>query len=1045
MTPDPAQQAVLDYASGPLLVLAGPGTGKTTTLVELVARRIEQGADPQRLLLLTFSRRAAGELRARLAARLAAVAPPPAASTFHAFALGLLRRFDPDPPHRLVGGPAQDAVVRELLRGDVADGYRDWPASLHAALPTWGFAQQLRDLLAAAQHHDLPPAELSRYARRHRRPEWRAAGRFFATYLDVLAAQGEVDYAELINRAAVLAEPGNPAAVLRDELDLVVVDEYQDTDLGQERLLRALAGGGRNLVVVGDPDQAIYGFRGAQVANLLEFPQRFRCTGGSPAPVLTLQVSRRLPPGVLVLSRGVAARLPVPGLPTAAVRAHRALTAGPPAPAPTPVPVPVPAPSSEAEVRALHLPTAEAEAEGIADVLRAAHLRDGVPWSQMAVLVRSAPRSIPLLARSLTAAGVPLIVASAEHPLVGQPIVADLLAALRAVTGLAAVDDALLAQLLVGPLVGMAPRDLGRLQRTVGSLAPLVDDPAQLPASLAPHLAAPVRRLAKVFAAGRDGAGLGVEAALWRVWEASELGPRWSRTALGSSPAARGADTALDAVVAMFDVVEQVVADHPAAGPAVVIEEILARELPAGLVGERAGLARDGVALLTAHRSKGLEWDLVVIAGLTEGVWPDLRGRGGVLDVADFTALASGRTSGLPRQVSAATARAAALTEERRLFYVAMTRARRRLVLTCAAGSDGADDDVPSRFLAELGVVVEQVLPDTLGDPGLRLVRLAAELRRVLLDPETPPALAQGAAEQLALLAQTRGEDGTPLCPSADPDTWWGLAPVSSPDLHRPPGATVALSATALRGLATCPVQRLLRRELGAGRAGGTALRLGNLLHVLAEDVTAGRRPADLAELERAVREAVPDLEIGARWQREYVVAEAVAALRRFLNRHARTRDAVIGTEMAFEAVLSLPHGPVQLRGAVDRVERTPRGARVVDLKTGTTAATRQAAQDDPQLAVYQLLIAERLLPGVEEPPDGAELWQLRFSRGDGPLLGEQTPLDEGSAAVTRARLDAAAELIRNGVYRPAPGPHCRSCDVRVACPAHPAGRPVLP
>ena len=200
----------------------------------------------------------------------------------------------------------------------------------------------------------------------------------------------------------------------------MVVDEYQDTDIAQERLLRALAGDGRDLVVVGDPDQSIYAFRGAEVRALLEFRDRFLQAGGGRAEVRTLRVSRRAGAGLLAASREVTRRMPLAGAGLADfLREHRQLAA---------------ADGLEAgSVEVLTFPTNGNQLEAVADLLRREHLDAGTPWDQMAVLVRSGARSVPSVRRVLGAAGVPLEVAGDELPLASEAAAAPLLLALRAV------------------------------------------------------------------------------------------------------------------------------------------------------------------------------------------------------------------------------------------------------------------------------------------------------------------------------------------------------------------------------------------------------------------------------------------------------------------------------------------------------------------------------------------------------------------------------------------------------------------------------------
>ncbi|SCE13209.1 UvrD/REP helicase N-terminal domain-containing protein, partial [Streptomyces sp. DvalAA-14] len=316
---DAAQRAVVEHRGGPLLVLGGPGTGKTSTLVEAVAARVRAGTAPERILVLTFHRKAALALRDRIAARLGAHDPAgpggplpaaPQTATFHSFCYGLLRAHQPAEryaePVRLLSGPEQDLLVRELLAGQITlarDGraHVRWPDELRAALTTRGFADEVRAVLARSRELGLAPETLRAAARRIGRPDWGAAADFLAEYLDVTDLQGVIDYSELVQRAVRLVRRPEVHAELSGRYDAVYVDEYQDTDVAQVRLLRALAGGGRTLVAFGDPDQSVYAFRGADVNGILDFPERFPGSAAGPpgsrsSPAPTAPPPRCWPP-----------------------------------------------------------------------------------------------------------------------------------------------------------------------------------------------------------------------------------------------------------------------------------------------------------------------------------------------------------------------------------------------------------------------------------------------------------------------------------------------------------------------------------------------------------------------------------------------------------------------------------------------------------------------------------------------------------------------------------------------------------------------------
>ncbi|MET9882490.1 ATP-dependent DNA helicase [Streptomyces sp. NPDC006430] len=1108
---DAAQQAVVDHTDRPLLVLAGPGTGKTTTLVEAAAARVAAGVDPARILILTFSRKAAVELRDRAALRLGG-ARAPQATTFHSFCYGLVRAHqDTDlfaDPLRLLSGPEQDVMVRTLLEGQRQIRSIRWPDDLRAALTTRGFADEVRAVLARARELGLGPAALDSFATRIGRPDWKAAASFLSEYLDVLDMQGTLDYAELLHRAVLLAER-TPSLSLA--YDAIYVDEYQDTDASQLRLLRALAGPGGTLVAFGDPDQSIYAFRGADINNILDFQSSF-----PGADVRALTVGRRSAANLLAATRLLTTRMPVPRLPAAEVRAHRNLE-----------------PTREGgRVEVFTYPTAGAELDNIADVLRRAHLEDGVPWQDMAVLVRSGGRTLPAMRRALISAGVPAETDGTDIPLRHEPAVAPLLTALRAVasstpspapapdpdavpapdvatvpvTAPAATPDAASAPatapdgatasvsdpdlsgrrqdpssaepggapdaaagegsgwigveaaltLLASPLGGMDAADLRRLGRALRDeeRAAGIKVPAPSDVLLARALAEPERLVAHDPSYARGAQRLGLllrkarellqgggtaEEALWTLWDGTPWPQRLERRARRGGAGGRNADRDLDAVCALFDTAARAEERTGGRGALNFLEQLEAEDIAADTLTRRATRS-EAVRLMTAHRSKGLEWRLVVVAGVQEGLWPDLRRRGSLLEADRI-----GR-DGLAEPLTPG----ALLAEERRLFYVATTRARERLVVT-AVKAPAEDGDQPSRFLTELGVTPK----DVTGRPRrpLAVPALVAELRATTVDPDASPALREAAARRLARLAALTDEEDRPLVPAAHPQRWWGLyEPTRSSVPLRDRDRPVALSGSALDQLAnTCSLQWFLGREVKADAPSTAAQGFGNVVHVLADEVASGRTPADLAVLMERLDSVWDALAFDAPWKSRQEKDNARAALERFLRWHTTDRGgrAAVATEHAFDVTLEAGEYAVRIRGSMDRVEADPQGrAYVVDFKTGKAAPTKDEVARHPQLAVYQLAVREgavdEVFDGLRPEPGGAELVQLRQGatvRDGGetvPKVQAQQPLNGEWVADLLA---TAAGRVLDERFAPATGKHCDHCSFRSSCSARPEGR----
>jgi superfamily I DNA/RNA helicase/RecB family exonuclease len=1053
---DEHQRRVVDHAGGPLLVLAGPGTGKTTTLVEAIVDRIERrGARPDQVLALTFSRKAADQLRDRVTARLGRTTGTQLSSTFHSFAYALVRRYAPsglyEAPLRLLSAPEQDVVLRELL-ADHPESVR-WPDRFRQAMATRGFAREVHAVLGRAREKGLDGDDLLRLGQEEGIDEFVAAGLFLEQYLTSLDSLGATDYADLIRRARIEAEANR--AELREQFRHVFVDEYQDTDPGQVALLRAIAGDGRDLVVVGDPHQSIYAFRGAEVRGILDFPTEFPQADGSPADVLALQATRRFGLRIQLAAQRVAGRIGLPGaIPDAAREAFLA-------------PECVPGPHGDGRVEVFTFDTERAEADRLADLLRRAHLEDGVGWDEMAVLVRSGRASIAPLRRALGAAGVPVEVASDEIPLARDPAVLPLLDALRAVVNLdnddpddvGYVDAGRAEALLTGPLGGLDAGDVRRLARqlrtrekaacqreggTPRSSRELVRLAVVTPTIL-DGLDGPEAQRARVLtqlllrARAEATEGAGAEDLLWTLWTGTGWPQRLRRAVEAGGGGARRAHRDLDSVCALFDLAARMEERREHLAAASFLAGLVQQEIPADTLADR-GARGAAVRLLTAHRSKGLEWRLVVVAHVQDGGWPDLRLRSSLLR-ADRIG---------PGVILPETTARALLAEERRLFYVACTRARERLVVTAVASPDD-DGEQPSRFL-------EEVVPDrdhivaVSGRPPrpLSLPGLVAELRRTLADPEAPEPLRAAAARRLARLAgESVGRRA--LVPSADPANWWGTRAASrSVEPIRAADQPVPISASVLESIAACPARWFLENEAGGVARSHQSANLGQLVHALAERVADGTIAGDLEVLMAEVDRVWDRLDFRTPWSKEREHKRVRNALARFLVWHEQNPRRLLATEARFATVVTMDDGtPVRIHGYADRVEIDGTGAViVVDLKTGRGKPTGPAVRDHVQLALYQYAVDSGALDRPEEDltglvSGGAELIQLGLEDGSADVTrqAQDTHAPDGpEREALRARIAGVAQLLRTETFPAMPGDHCRDCGFVALCPVKSPG-----
>ncbi|MEV6811353.1 ATP-dependent DNA helicase, partial [Micromonospora sp. NPDC051296] len=832
-------------------------------------------------------------------------------------------------------------------------------------------------------------------------------------------------------------------------------------------------------------------------------PHRFRTASGAPAAQMLLTTSYRSGERLLAAFARLARRLRGP----AAHRRLRPLSG---------------APTGAVEVRTFR--SATSEAAWLAHALREAHLLGGMPWARMAVLVRSTGRQLPGLRRALHAAGVPTVVHGEDLPLHLQPAVAPLLLLLRCALEPARLDEEAAVALLHSPLGGADPLAERRLRQGLRAIAlaggdrrpsgelivEALRDPAEL-AGVERRWAEPAQTVAGLLAVAReaaDRAGATVEDVLWAVWRASGLAELWS-AALTRGPAVAGegdlarrrraeaADRDLDAVLVLFDAAARFTDRLPGARTEVFLDHVLGQELPADTLAPTADRG-DAVRLLTAHAAKGLEWDLVAVAGVQEGVWPDLRLRGSLLGSERLVDVLAGRADGAGGVATLVGQTSALLDEERRLFHVAVTRARRRLLVSAVASAAvGGDDheEQPSRFLYELGPTdptgdepgpddgsggppdpkpgpAERPVPDdgpadgtprggsgpagaadrvSEPDPepvrprtlpvsrpprALTLPALVAELRTAVADPAASPARRRVAAAELARLAAA-GVSG------AHPDDWWGLRPLSDDRPLVDEGEPVRVTPSAMESALRCSLRWLLERHGGSAPA-SAAQGVGNLVHaaaMLAEDAS-----TDRGALLDYVAARFDAIELAARWMVGPERTRAEGMVDKLLRWLAANPRRLLAIEHEFAVRLDDPRRPVELAGRVDRLEVDADGRLVVvDLKTGkSTAVTEREVAEHPQLGAYQAAVEAGAFAEFGDEPGGAALVQLGTGAKDAREQAQPPATDGPEAGWATALVRRTADTMAAATFAAVANSKCRVCPVRTSCPVSGQGRQVV-
>lgn len=1008
-------------SSGKWWIEGVAGSGVTSLVADIVVQKISQGADPSGILVVSPDKESGARLRREIinSFNLAEGADSYSSKetlvrSVHSLAFALLR-MESDDEIRMLTGAEQDAAFRDMLTQHAhhaqtaPESQQIWPEWIRPALGYVGFARALRDFLLRAVERQQSPESLIALGTEHDRPMWVAAGHFLREYEQTMRLAGTHQYSapELLN----LVLEKDLDTLVEGRWHTVIVDDAQLLDPMSGQLLRVLVEHAELAVVAGDREQAVFGFRGANEDFFLDFGKQVASSNR-----ISLETPRRGTDS----SREI----------TIATSAH-------------------------------------AHLNYVADVVRRRHLIDHVAWKDIAVIVRDMAQ-IGRMRRALLAAGVPVAINPTDVVLAEQRIVANLLLALKAVDeGISQLTSSELDELITGPVGGADPVSLRRLlrglrrwapeQRAVDTLKQVLERPdgvhQELENVLTEREFAVLNRTVDVLTAGREAIAADVEneQVLWAVWDATNLSTRLQTAALRGGATGSQADRDLDAVMTLFDAFGDLAERRADYSLKTTIEYITSQELPTG-VRDRRLSAPDAVSILTAHGTVGREWDTVVVAGVQEGSWPSLGETGSLFGQEDLLDLLDHDIDpDIP--VSHAADR---LKEERRLFNVACTRHRTKLVVTTVETDDGDDVLEPSRFIEEaarLWNVEPQTvnLEDTAAvdsvdgagteEVSVRLLSAPAfigRLRAIVCSTESSEVDKKQAARQLARMAQAG-------VPGADPDQWWSARETAAQ--RERPGRT-SLSPSRIESLGTCPMQAVLS-DAAEEKPEDIKLPTGNLAHVYYEALGRGV-DRELARAE--VLEAYEEILTTPQWKRAREIAEFERILDNTERFHAKY--AADGQAAGFEVSIDVEVADgIRIRGRADELQRVGDKIRILDLKTGYKMPNNDSMIDHPQLKAYQLALRHGQI--TESPTQNGDIIVVQ---GDGvPIedatlmyagaktkkLGERTQvaLDDEKLDEFAQQLPALLEHTRSPQLIAIKGKNCDFCSFKTSCPVQPEGQ----
>ena len=1014
-TLSPDQMAAVAHRGSPLVIQGGPGTGKTMVLIEAALSRINDGQNPDSILLLTYGRERASQLRDAVAVRTTKTMFEPLARTFHSLAFSIIKMkaHSQDPEPILLSGPEQESYIKELLAGDIADGYKEWPAELHAALTTHGFARELRDLILRASERGIDPVQLEKLGASEGEKFWLAAAKFWQRYINSMVmreisatdAKMRIDPSELVSRAALhLHNNPDVLAKLRERFTTIMVDEFQESDPAQRALLSILVG--QDVIICADADSAVGRFRGADPDGLSAALDPYR------GREIILKTGFRSASTIFDVGHTYVQSFK--GSPVTRKRSCGN--------------------ANEGSVAVNRFRSGAEEAAFIAHQFRSAHLREGISYSNMAVILRNPGVTASALRRAFSYVGIP--VASELQALAGNPAIAPFLLLARVAIRAQSLNLDTAERLLMSEFGGADSISLRRIRRAM--IAARVDgdersgtqllldaiDDGQLFIEGADSILRVHALLEKGRAVARNKSAT-ADDLLWALWDnaltsdGQKLANSWRTQSLRPGVRGAAADRDLDAVIQLFESAARFSERFPLSGPAAFIAEIATEDI-AGDVITAKGVRPDFIEILTVHSAKGREWDLVAVAGLQEGTWPNLKQRSSLLGAERL--VERQRNPDIPRDQLDVIAASGLMQDEARLFHVALTRAKQSLFVTAVQ----RDDEEPSVFFEDIEVMVnktDRTEPELTDVPRpITAPALVAELRSHLHGEH---------AHEAAGLLKGLSENGIYL---ADPASWVGSVPISTDAPVIDAEKEVIVSPSGAESFVECGVKWFLQNN-GGTDGDSTAQVLGSAIHAFAAKMVKepGTTREDLiSNLSSSWKLIDPD----SGWVSASHLESAVTMLKKFVDYHTKTTRTVVDAEMRFDVTL----GRARIKGSVDRLEVEADGSLfIIDFKTGGSAISNKDAKENLQLKSYQVGIAEGGF-SQGQVSAGAELVYLGTDAASATIRPQHgIDIEE-----VKTQLNEIADGMGAATFFATINKRCKGCPVRKSCPVQSDGRTVI-